>query len=238
MDKVFVVGCASLSLVMLSSCARAPYYIPHYTPKVVSVVSATAQEGREKEYLSRSKGTEAIGRSYEDALLEAQMDDVASTTDTASGKRSSSTSQKGWFNEMLPSETDMEPEGREGSNVEHAHYKAEPYITRQKVHAADSSLLLWGQPAGSVGEGETLLDENLRRRLNDALATTPVEGEARWNVGTQQFIYMPNGPIYSPFRSGGSCRDGIFISYNGEMEEKVRGLFCRQGVGSDWYLMR
>ena len=97
---------------------------------------------------------------------------------------------------------------------------------------------LWGTPPGALAQGVTLLDESLRKRLNDALQSTPLSGEARWTVGYHQFVFMPNGEIYHPYRTGGSCRDGVFIHYGGAAEEKVRGLFCKQGQGGDWYLVR
>lgn len=149
---------------------------------------------------------------YEDALLEAQLETQMN--------RDSETQD--WLSEMLPS---IKKEAGLVSLADTA-----------KVSAGAASL--WGTPAGSVGQGVTLLDESLRQRLNDALSTTPVEGEARWNVGYQQFIFMPNGDIYQPYRSGGNCRDGVFIHYGASKEEKVRGLFCQQGRGSDWYLIR
>lgn len=250
--------CASAAgVTLLCACAPSPYYMRPYTPKVASVVSATASEGREKEYLTQ-RNVQKTPQRYEDALLEVQMED-ALTTAAKEEERSARTEQSyaqyakdleknqdSWFEGMLPADVISEDSSLQSAGYAMAYEGAKltsgASLYRGTESRADSSssqgLLLWGKPAGSVGQGVTLLDEKLRSRLNDALSTTPLEGEARWAVGAQQFLFMPNGAIYNPFRSGGSCRDGIFISYNGKMEDEVRGLFCRQGIGSDWYLMR
>lgn len=96
----------------------------------------------------------------------------------------------------------------------------------------------WGKPKGSVGEGLTLMNESLRKRFNDALSTTPVGSQAKWRYNDRSFIFMPNSDIFQPFYSGGNCRDGVFINYKNDREEKVRGLFCQKGRGADWFYLR
>lgn len=97
---------------------------------------------------------------------------------------------------------------------------------------------LWGKPPGAVGQGITLMNPETRKRLNDALSTTPVDGEARFRYGSRQFIFMPNSEVYQPYRTGGRCRDGLVIHYDEQGEEQLRGLFCQQGRGADWLLLR
>lgn len=98
---------------------------------------------------------------------------------------------------------------------------------------------IWGKPAGSVGEGVTLMDSSLRKRFNDALSTTPVGSQAKWGYRGKSFIFMPNSDVYQPYHSGGKCRDGIFVNLNEDgQEEKLRGLFCQKGRGADWHYIR
>lgn len=97
---------------------------------------------------------------------------------------------------------------------------------------------IWGKPVGSVGEGVTLMTAENRKRFNDALTTTPVGSQAKWRYGDRSFIFMPNSDVYQPYYSGGNCRDGVFIHYDQGREEKIRGLFCQKGRGSDWFYIR
>ena len=111
--------------------------------------------------------------------------------------------------------------------------------TKNQIKQAKTQLSsLWGTPTGAVGQGVTVMDYQVRSRLNDALNTTPLDGEARWRQGSRSFIVKPNSEIYQPYRSGGNCRDAIFIHYATENEETVRGLFCQSGRGADWFLVR
>lgn len=97
---------------------------------------------------------------------------------------------------------------------------------------------LWGTPPESVGKGVTLMDSDLRRRLNDALETTPMGGAARWKYGAQKFMFLPNSAIYNAHHSGGRCRDGILVDYNNAQQQRTRGLFCQTGIGTDWFLQQ
>ncbi len=113
-------------------------------------------------------------------------------------------------------------------------------ISSVRYEKLDSPSLssIWGKPVGSVGEGVTLMVVENRKRFNDALTTTPVGSQAKWRYGDGKFIFMPNSDVYEPYYSGGNCRDGVFIHYDQGREEKIRGLFCQKGRGSDWFYIR
>ena len=96
---------------------------------------------------------------------------------------------------------------------------------------------LWARPLTSAGQGVTLKNEDTRRRLNDALDTTPLGGSARWEAEPLKFLFLPNSPVYTPHQSGGRCRDGVFAVYgDGFNDQRIRGLFCQTGPGADWLL--
>lgn len=97
---------------------------------------------------------------------------------------------------------------------------------------------LWGRPPAFLGEGATILNKQIRGRFNDAIATTPTEGKVEWRYGKHQFIFMPNSAIFQPFYSGGNCRDGVFIHFDGVKNDRTRALFCQKGPGADWYVQR
>ena len=97
---------------------------------------------------------------------------------------------------------------------------------------------LWGTPPGIVGAGVTLINKSMRESLNDALSTTPLNGQAKWKYGDRQFMFMPNSEVYQPYHSGGNCRDAIIIHFGNSSQERLRGLFCQQGRGSDWLLVK
>tara|TARA_R110000868_G_scaffold218576_2_gene469335 strand:+ start:260604 stop:261230 length:627 start_codon:yes stop_codon:yes gene_type:complete len=195
---------------LLQSCA-AYQGSPYYDRgSAQPVVSASRGTG---EYVSRGKSEYTA---YISALEEARQEDL-------NGKQLKPNTQSPIddFVEGLSQES--------GSSVSAIQY------VPLKTKALSS---LWGKPVGSVGEGVTLMNVDLRTRFNDALSTTPMSSQARWRYGNRSFIFMPNSEIFQPYYSGGNCRDGVFVDYVDGMEERLRGLFCQTGRGADWYLVR
>lgn len=97
---------------------------------------------------------------------------------------------------------------------------------------------IWGLPPESMGRGETLLPTTLRRRLNDALNSTPVGQDVEWRYINGQFRFLPNSEIYIAHHSGGRCRDGILVMKTETDNFTKRGLFCQPGPGADWLLLK
>lgn len=140
-------------------------------------------------------------------------------------------------------EAQMEESLKQSSSLVQAdpspvHEVVAPKAKRSYGKKSDDISALWGKPPAAVGDGITLMNPETRKRLNDALSTTPVDGEAKFRYGSRQFIFMPNSKVYQPYRTGGRCRDGIVIHYDEQGEEQLRGLFCQQGRGADWLLLK
>ena len=115
----------------------------------------------------------------------------------------------------------------------------ESVAQKQDTHVPQLDIaMLWGRPAGFIGYGDTLIDGAARLRFNDALATTPLTSEAKWQTKNIQFVFYPNSELFQAYRSGGRCRDGVLIAYNGNEKDQLRALFCQIAPGSDWYVVR
>ncbi len=96
---------------------------------------------------------------------------------------------------------------------------------------------IWGKPPTSLGQGITLIPDELRHRLNDAIATTPVGQQASWKNMGLTFTFLPNSPLYRAHVSGGQCRDGVVVIHGESIPtSQRRGLFCQAGPASDWLL--
>ena len=92
----------------------------------------------------------------------------------------------------------------------------------------------WITPRGELSSGITLKDEEGRKRLNDALNSTPLGSEAKWKIGNVSFVLTPNSKIYTAYKSGGICRDAFLLIYDNVSEDIKRGLFCKKGIASNW----
>lgn len=106
---------------------------------------------------------------------------------------------------------------------------------RDEQHILHQTLFVegWVKPRGEAS-GLVLKDEESRERLDDALNSTPLGSDAKWNKGSVTFILTPNSTIYKAYKSGGVCRDVELIIYDDISEEVTRGLFCKKGVASGW----
>jgi hypothetical protein len=96
----------------------------------------------------------------------------------------------------------------------------------------------WITPRGAVAKGITLQDEESRERLNDALHSTPLGSDAKWQKAGVSFVLTPNSAIYNAYKSGGMCRDAFLMIYDNHSDETTRGLFCKRGMTSDWLLLK
>ncbi|MFZ2620758.1 MAG: hypothetical protein WAX89_07800 [Alphaproteobacteria bacterium] len=136
---------------------------------------------------------------------------------------------------------DIEPAAGQAPQTATGHWAEGDAGWEAGAGGANASLAasgLWGKPPASTGIGVTLADDEMRSRLNDALTTTPLNGQARWENQGLVYIFLPNSPVYMPHRSGGRCRDGVFTVYgDGFTNQKVRGLFCQTGPAADWLLL-
>lgn len=109
------------------------------------------------------------------------------------------------------------------------------HVTRTTRTAYTSDL--WREAPLSEGEGLVLADDEAQVRLNDALQTTPSGSKAGWESAGLTITVIPNSPLYTPYHSGGRCRDAVVaIHGDGFYDEAKRGLFCQQGNGSAWLL--
>jgi hypothetical protein len=214
---------SSLVLFVLAACQHQPSQ---------PVVSSTSNY---KEYVYRDH--KRVEQEYISALAEAQSE--ASSTPlseyTVSSKKAdesvtTSAAMERAFMDAIAQTDDSEKEGSTATDASGVLGKAT--VTSLSEEG------LWGKPPAFLGDGVTILNKQVRSRFNDAIATTPSEGKVEWRYGKNQFIFMPNSPIFQPFYSGGNCRDGVFIHFDGVKNDRTRGLFCQKGPGADWYIQR
>lgn len=199
----------SIFIIILSLQACTPHQRGYYYDHKGALPVVSASRG-EEEYVSRGKSEYA---SYISALEEARKEE-------SQGKQLKEN----------PIDTYVEGLSKEE--------KAIPSDIEFSILKSKALSSVWGKPVDGVGDGVTLMNAELRTRFNDALSTTPVSSQARWRYGKRSFIFMPNSDIFQPYYSGGNCRDGVFVNYIDGREERLRGLFCQQGRGADWYLIR
>jgi hypothetical protein len=198
------------------------------TPKSVPIVSSTsnskpyvhASAAREKSYVSAMESARTDYRAYGDYAL---------ANPKSTPKNVDPEMEEAFLAAMMQEEPT--------SPVDKSLDKVSGVVGK----ANDSELSfdkLWGKPPTFLGSGVTIMNKQIRKRFNDAIATTPVQGKVEWRYGKSQFIFMPNSEIYQPFYSGGNCRDGVFIHFDGKTNERTRSLFCQQGIGSDWFIQK
>ncbi len=118
-----------------------------------------------------------------------------------------------------------------------ADMQVEAIIPLEQEQGDARGFSLWVPSEGGLGSGFVFSGALQRKRLEDALETTPPGGEVRWKAGVQNFLFKPNSPIYQPHYSGGRCRDAVVLVTGGAQQHKTRGLFCQRAPGASWVMI-